>query len=113
VGLNSSNLLFSKERQTASKRLKPKSKNFTAAVKIEIFERDDYKCVKCNTESNIESVPHHIIFKSQGGYGTKENGCTVCRNCHDWAHGKRLGPNGEPTYKGRKWFEDYRINNFL
>lgn len=113
MGLNSSNLPYSKESQLHRVRTKPKSKNFTEKVKAQIFERDDYKCVRCGTMNDLEHTPHHIFFKSQGGYGTLDNGATVCRGCHDWAHGKCEGPYGEPTYEGRKWFEDYRVKHYL
>jgi 5-methylcytosine-specific restriction endonuclease McrA len=71
----------------------------------EILERDDHKCVSCHRSTMIESIPHHVIFKSQGGEGIKRNGVTICRYCHDWAHGKRKGPNGELTHEGRAFFE--------
>ncbi|GAA5416219.1 hypothetical protein Pryu01_01251 [Paraliobacillus ryukyuensis] len=99
---------YSKEKQLGlktKKKLKaPKNKNFTQAIKLAIFKRDGYRCVKCGSHK-IESVPHHIIYKSKGGLGTKRNGATVCRLCHDWAHHKCLGPYGEPSKQGRKWFE--------
>lgn len=80
---------------------------FSQATKQAIFERDEWQCVSCRSYQ-LESVPHHIVFKSQGGEGTKRNGCAVCRSCHDWAHGKAKGPNGEPHAEGRKWFEKWR-----
>jgi 5-methylcytosine-specific restriction endonuclease McrA len=76
-----------------------------------ILERDGHKCVKCHRSNMIESVPHHIIFKSQNGKGEKRNGVTICRYCHDWAHGKRPGPHGELTSEGREWFEMWRDHN--
>lgn len=77
-----------------------------------IGERDGWKCVRCHS-TTIESVPHHVIFKSQGGPGTVDNGVSICRGCHDWAHGKRKGPAGEPAKEGRKWFEQYRIDYLI
>ena len=79
---------------------------FSEKVKKEIFERDNWQCVACGSYY-LESVPHHIVYKSQGGIGEKRNGASVCRRCHDWAHGKREGPNGEATKEGRKWFEKW------
>lgn len=93
------------------KRRTPKRKargEFKQKTVDEILERDDHKCVKCRRSNMIESVPHHIIFKSQGGQGEKRNGATVCRHCHDWAHGKAKGPKGEPEKNGRKWFENWQ-----
>jgi 5-methylcytosine-specific restriction endonuclease McrA len=71
----------------------------------DIFERDGHKCVKCHRTTNLESVPHHVQYKSQGGLGIKRNGVTICRSCHDWAHGKTRGPHGELAREGRYWFE--------
>lgn len=99
-------MIYSKEQQLGKKRVK-KSKNFTPKIKNEIFKRDGYQCVKCK-RSLIERVPHHIVYKSQGGTGDKRNGATVCRWCHDWAHHKCKGPNGEPSSEGRKWFEEWQ-----
>ena len=52
----------------------------------EIFERDRGRCVRCGSYRNLESIPHHVIFRSSLGKGTKVNGVTICRDCHDWAH---------------------------
>lgn len=95
---------ISKESQLHRVRVKPKSKNFTPKVKLQIFERDGYKCIRCGTMQDLESVPHHIIYKSQGGYGTLDNGATVCRSCHRLAHSMA---------SVRKFFEDYRIKHYL
>ncbi|GEM04499.1 hypothetical protein HMI01_14870 [Halolactibacillus miurensis] len=97
---------YSKQSQLGSKRKKT-NRNFSPAVKQAIFERDGYKCVKCG-KGIIESVPHHITYKSQGGTGEKRNGVTVCRACHDWSHGLKIGPYHEPAHLGRKWFESWR-----
>lgn len=76
----------------------PKQKDrsrFPEAVKELIFERDNFTCVRCQTSQNLESVPHHIIFRSQGGEGTLRNGCCICRACHMAAHASK---------KEREWF---------
>lgn len=68
----------------------------------EIHERDGYQCIKCGS-CYIESIPHHVHFRSQGGLGIRRNGVTVCRDCHTEAH----------TYKAvRKWFEEW-VNDYL
>jgi 5-methylcytosine-specific restriction endonuclease McrA len=69
----------------------------------EILERDEYKCVRCGSYQ-VEAVPHHIIYKSQGGLGEKRNGVTICRDCHTWAHNSKK--------KNNVWFEKYRDKNF-
>jgi 5-methylcytosine-specific restriction endonuclease McrA len=95
---------ISKQDQTKRERLKSKNKNFTEKVKAQIFERDDYKCVRCGTMNDLEHTPHHICYKSQNGYGTLDNGCCICRECHRLAHSEA---------SVRKWFEDYRIKYYL
>ncbi|WP_099518496.1 HNH endonuclease [Paenibacillus sp. BIHB 4019] len=76
---------------------------FSAKTINTIVERDKASCVRCGSPY-IESVPHHIIYKSQGGLGTVDNGVCVCRPCHTEAHSKR---------EVRQWFEQYRINHLL
>jgi 5-methylcytosine-specific restriction endonuclease McrA len=71
---------------------------FSAKTIQEILDRDNYQCVRCGSRY-LESVPHHITFKSQGGLGTKNNGATICLDCHREAHTKR---------EIREWFEDWR-----
>lgn len=101
---------YSKAQQLHATRRKPKNKNFSPKMKQAIFERDNYQCVKCGSHL-IESVPHHITYKSDGGTGEKRNGVTVCRGCHDWSHHKCDSKFGEPSAEGRKWFEWWRDNN--
>lgn len=103
-----------KESQTKHNRRTPKRKQrgeFSQKTIKEIRERDDDRCIKCFTRSMIESVPHHIHYKSEGGEGIKRNGCIVCRDCHDWAHHKKDGPNGEPSAEGREWFRTWKEKN--
>lgn len=47
-----------------------------------IFERDNYKCVLCGETEDLDA--HHITNRNEfknGGY-IKENGVTLCPNCH-------------------------------
>lgn len=71
---------------------------FSKDTIIKIFERDGCCCVRCGSSKDLEEIPHHVIFKSQGGLGTVDNGVTVCRTCHRWGHSCR---------EGRMWFVDY------
>lgn len=100
----------SKASQTQKTRIKQTAKQrgeFSKKTITAILERDGHKCVKCGS-FHVEAVPHHIIYKSALGEGTKRNGVTICRSCHDWAHGKKKGPNGEPAKEGRYWFEAWQ-----
>jgi 5-methylcytosine-specific restriction endonuclease McrA len=48
----------------------------------EVFERDDHKCVFCNTTKGLTA--HHITDRNEmpnGGY-VKENGITLCEADH-------------------------------
>lgn len=84
--------------QQLGKRKKKINKNFTPKIKKEIFERDDWKCVRCGSYW-LEKVPHHITFKSQGGTGEKRNGVSICIDCHRLAH---------RSVDVRRWFEQWR-----
>lgn len=88
------------------KRRKPKrgqEGKFSPKTIQTILERDEYACVRCGS-FYVESVPHHIIYRSQLGKGTEDNGCTICRECHDWAHNFK---------EGRLWFELWRERNLI
>lgn len=74
---------------------------FSAKTIKEICERDNYQCVRCGSYY-LESIPHHVIYKSQGGHGTKRNGVSICRDCHNEAHAIKAV---------RKWFEDWVEKN--
>lgn len=102
-------MMYTKAMQLG-KKTKKQSRNFSAAVRQEIFERDGWRCVKCGS-NRICDIPHHIRYKSQGGTGEKRNGATVCMACHDWAHHKRDSVFGEPSKEGKKWFENWRDDN--
>lgn len=72
---------------------------FSSKTLKEIFERDNFQCVRCGSY-HLESVPHHITYKSSGGLGTKRNGVTICVKCHREVH----------KYKEvREWFESWRL----
>lgn len=59
--------------------------NFSAKTIKDILERDLYQCVRCGSH-HLESIPHHVIYRSQLGEGSKRNGVTICLECHKWAH---------------------------
>lgn len=98
-----------REKKIQHHRKAPKrgvSGKFSPKTIQRITERDKGLCVRCGSPY-IESVPHHVVYRSQLGKGTVENGVTIDRKCHDWAHGLCEGPDGELAADGRKWFEDY------
>lgn len=67
----------------------------------QIFERDHYQCVRCGSHY-LEKVPHHVIYRSQLGKGTKRNGVSICISCHQEAHTRK---------EIRKWFEEWVEKN--
>jgi 5-methylcytosine-specific restriction endonuclease McrA len=69
---------------------------FSPKVRKAILERDNYSCVRCN---RLAQHIHHITFRSQLGKGTKDNGCSLCIDCHSFAHESR---------EGREYFEKWR-----
>lgn len=91
---------YTKDMQLKHVRRTPKRAargKFSPKTIRSITERDNGLCVRCGSPY-IESVPHHVIYKSQMGKGTVGNGVTICRSCHDEAHSKR---------SVREWFEEY------
>ncbi len=50
--------------------------------RAEVFRRDRYECVKCGCIDELNA--HHITDRNEmtnGGY-VKENGVSLCRDCH-------------------------------
>jgi 5-methylcytosine-specific restriction endonuclease McrA len=45
-----------------------------------VFERDDFRCLKCGSRRNLNA--DHIHPESKGGPTTLENLQTLCRGCN-------------------------------
>ena len=61
-------------------------------------------CQLCDSWQNIDP-PHHIVFRSQGGSDIPENLISLCRGCHNNAHGKGKSKTTTPKevlYKARE-----------
>lgn len=58
------------------------------------LERDDFKCKVCEEKGNTDTLDvHHIIDRNEipnGGY-VKENGITLCKDCHWEAEQYHIG----------------------
>ena len=54
-----------------------------------VFERDEWTCQgqQCTKQFPLDSAPHHIIFKSQGGSDVEDNLEALCMKCHSKKHG--------------------------
>lgn len=57
-----------------------KRKNIKQKQKSFILQRDNYKCVKCN--SNVNLHIDHIIPVTKGGKNINENLQVLCRTCN-------------------------------
>lgn len=62
-------------------------------VRMEVLERDRYKCRKCgwSHEKYSRSDPrhlelHHVKHHAKGGENTEANLITICTSCHDKVH---------------------------
>ena len=59
-----------------------------------IRKRDRHRCMNCyREEDDVETLDtHHIVPRGQGGSNRLSNLVTLCRQCHDAAHGKTMAP---------------------
>lgn len=58
----------------------PKRPKLSTSKCLEVFARDDYRCVHCGTRENL-SVDH-IHPVSKGGTNNMDNLQTLCRSCN-------------------------------
>lgn len=64
----------------------------------QVMERDGHRCRNCRCTANTAwpaLAAHHIIFRSQGGPDTAENLITICGQCHNAIHERRLFIEGD------------------
>jgi len=54
--------------------------NTSKEVRLEVWERDNRHCIICGRPSMLTFA--HLIGRSQGGLGIKENVVTLCAECH-------------------------------
>ena len=57
-----------------------KRKIISEEIRNEIFERDEYRCVNCGSNKNLQL--DHIIPFSHGGKTVSENLRTLCKKCN-------------------------------
>lgn len=67
----------------------------TNKLRLAIYERDDYCCVKCGSEIDLEI--DHIIPISKGGKSEPSNLQTLCRSCNK-QKSNIIEPYNEDTY---------------
>ena len=69
-----------------TKAIRLKGKKLHALYR-ECYERDNGLC-KCGKWVEPGTIPHHIIFRSQGGGDVLDNLILLCLKCHNKEHGK-------------------------
>lgn len=78
-------------KKTLKTRIKPISKNnevtkatsIPKKVKMEVWERDNHRCIFCQKEVPWNLANSHYIKRSQLGMGIPENIMTNCLRCHN------------------------------
>ena len=78
--------------------ISPTARLFTGRTRKAIVARDQ-SCVMCGNPASWTDV-HHIVFHSEGGPTTCDNGCLLCRTCHVAVHQRGweivMGPDRHP-----------------
>ena len=57
-----------------------KKKKISISLRMEVYERDNFKCVTCGTQQNLSL--DHIKPEVLGGESTIENLQTMCKSCN-------------------------------
>lgn len=70
----------------------------------QVLERDRGRCVRC--KDDIELVAHHVVPVTQGGRAESANLITLCKSCHEDAHGGALC-KGSVVYASNRSFEQW------
>jgi len=66
----------------------------TGDIVAAVRERDRHKCMNCyRDEDEVNELDtHHIVARGNGGSNRLSNLITLCRQCHDAAHGQKMAP---------------------
>ncbi|MEI3530697.1 MAG: HNH endonuclease [Bacilli bacterium] len=60
-----------------------KATDISIAVKKEVWERDEHKCIYCHKSVPVSCANSHYIKRSQLGLGIPQNIVTACYECHN------------------------------
>lgn len=61
-------------------------------IRLQVLERDNYRCVSCATElKSSEADVHHLLPRSMGGTDELSNLVTLCDGCHAAHHPNLAG----------------------
>jgi hypothetical protein len=80
------------------------NKEFTESLKVEVKNRDGWRCVICEAETDLHV--HHKIPRQYGGVHHKDNLVTLCASCHgaiETADVKKAFPKCLANYKKQKF----------
>lgn len=82
------------------------------SVRQTVRQRDGYECVRCGrAESETQLEIHHIIPAASGGDHTVDNLATLCRDCHQQAHGGTGMGTTDTAYNTKEEFWEEWIQN--
>ena len=56
-----------------------------ADARAQVFERDGYRCVRCNSQKGIQWC-HIFTRRNLSTRWERENALTLCAGCHLWWH---------------------------
>lgn len=75
-----------------SSRPKYKKKKIDNLLRTAVFERDAYRCLRCESWSDLRA--DHVIPEAEGGEASLENLQTLCRSCNSWKGTKTIDFRG-------------------
>lgn len=90
-----------------------KATDISKAVKDKVWERDNHKCIICNSPHAMPNA--HYISRARSGLGIEENIVTLCHRCH---HEYDNGKNPKP-YKTaienylKSIYENWNVDNLV
>lgn len=94
------------KKSKSKKHQRTKATDISQAVKKEVWERDNHKCIFCHTEVPASNANAHFIPRSAGGLGIAQNVFTACNECH------HEQDNGKNTKKYDELAENYLKNYY-
>lgn len=57
-------------------------------LRLTVFERDGYACLRCNSQKNLRA--DHVLPESEGGETVLGNLQTLCATCNSWKGTKTI-----------------------
>lgn len=77
---------------SSARKVRPDRACIPRALRKAVFERDDFRCVRCGSRWDI--CADHKIPESRGGATTLENLQTLCRRCNSRKSNRMEVPTG-------------------